>query len=178
VVEGEIAPEPIVEQEVAAEELPPSGLPLPAWAAVIIVLGLWLGLRLGRWFQNWRQAWLESESAAFHQANRALRKRDPQAISAAVMGWLDRLDPGTRPARLDLFLEDHGDEQTRVAAAMLARSMATDGRFEESRALARGLKRARRHFLRSLRAKKIAAGALPELNGGPPLTSDLGSSRL
>jgi len=140
-------------------------VPLIASAVVLIVVGLWLGIRLGRWYQTWRRSYLESEVYAYRHLNRALRSRDPKAISASIMRWLDRLDPGTRPARLDLFLEDHGGETTQAAAATLSQSLASGEPFAEARAMARGLKKARNHLLRSRRAVRQAERILPELNG-------------
>jgi hypothetical protein len=164
-VEGEIAPEPVVEPDVVSEQPPRDRVPLNATTAVVIVLGLWLGLRLGRWYQTWRRAWLESEKAAFRQVSMTLRTRDPQAITAAIMCWLDRLDPGARPARLDLFLEDHGDETTRAAAAILSQSLAAGEDFTETRVLARGLKKARGRLLHRRHTVRRAENVLPELNG-------------
>jgi hypothetical protein len=172
-VEGEITPEPAVEPEVAAVEQQRDLVPLIASAVVLIVVGLWLGIRLGRWYQTWRRSYLESEVYAYRHLNRALRSRDPKAISASIMRWLDRLDPGTRPARLDLFLEDHGGETTQAAAATLSQSLASGEPFAEARALARGLKKARNHLLRSRHAVRQAERILPELNGpsAPPTIS-------
>jgi hypothetical protein len=164
-VKGERVPEPVAEPEVAPDEQPRDLVPLVALTVVVIVLGLWLGLRLGKWYQIWRHAWLESEGAAFRHVNAALRSRDPNAISAAVMRWLDRLDPGARPARLDLFLADHGDDLTRDSASVLATCLASGDRFAEGRQLSQGLKSARQHLLRSRRNQKRAEGILPELNG-------------
>jgi hypothetical protein len=148
-----------------SEQPPRDRVPLNATTAVVIVLGLWLGLRLGRWYQTWRRAWLESEKAAFRQVSMTLRTRDPQAITAAIMCWLDRLDPGARPARLDLFLEDHGDETTRAAAAILSQSLAAGEDFTETRVLARGLKKARGRLLHRRHTVRRAENVLPELNG-------------
>ena len=167
-VEGEPTPEPIVEPEVAPPQKSRDPVLLAAMAAVLIALGLWLGLRIGSWFQAWRSAWLESEQYAFTGVKRALRSRDPRKISGAVMHWLDRLDTGTRPARLDFFLDAYGDEETRTAAFALSRGLATGERFSEARVLARGLGKARRHFHRALHARQAAADVLPELNGRPP----------
>ena len=163
-VEGELAPEPAVEAEAVVEVQPSNRLLLVVEFAVLIVLGLWLGMQLGRWHQARRKTWLASEESAFRDLTKALRTRDSGKISAAVMRWLDRLDPGTRPARLDEFLARHGDEATRQAAAELARGLATGDRVEAAPVLGSGLKKARRHFQKSRRAQRKAAGALPELN--------------
>ncbi len=165
IVEGQIAPDPVVETEVVPTVKPRARRLLAAVAVVLIAIGLWLALKVGRWLQTRRRAWLASEEAAFKGVNRALRGRDPATICAAVMRWLDRLDIGTRPARLDLFLEDYGDEPTRAAAAVLAQRLATGERFTEPRSLARGLKKARKDFRQALRARRIASNVLPELNG-------------
>ena len=164
-VEGELVPEPVVEPEVAPAEQPRDRVLLAAVVAVLIALGLWLGLRIGKFYQDQRRAWLDSEEAAFKGVNTALRGADPGKISAALMHWLDRLDPGTRPARLDLFLEDHGDETTRAAAAALSQSLATGEPLTEARVMARGLKKARRHLLHRRHAVQRAENLLPELNG-------------
>jgi hypothetical protein len=163
-IEGEIPPEPTIESEVVAVEPEPENLPLIASAVILAVLGLCLGLRFGRWYQSWRRGWLESETAAFRRLKAVMRTRDSRAIAAAVMHWLDRLDPGPRPARLDLFLADHGDEATRSAAAALARRLAAGESVGEARALTRGLTKARRHLLQSRRRRMQATKVLPELN--------------
>jgi hypothetical protein len=80
------------------------------------------------------------------------------------MRWLDRLETGSRPARLDEFLKGHGDEATRSAAAELARDLASGEPFIAAPAMMRGLKKARRHHRKSRRAQRLAAGVLPELN--------------
>jgi hypothetical protein len=163
-IEGELAPEPVVEAETVEPEVAQNRWLLAVEITILIVFGLWLGLRLGRWYQGRRAAWLESEEAAFRDVKRALRTRDAGSISASGMRWLDRLDPGTRPARLDEFLSRHGDEATREAAAELARDLATGDRVQTASELGLGLKRARRHHRRSRRAHQQAAGVLPELN--------------
>jgi len=165
VVEGELAAEPAEVTEVTVEEPPRDLLPLVASATMVAVLGLWLGLRLGRWYQGWQRARLESEEFAYRQVNTALRSHNPQTISASIMRWLDRLHPGIRPARLDLFLEDHGDQTTRAAAAALSQSLATGEDFTETRALAHGLKQARSRLLRRRHTVRRAEYVLPELNG-------------
>jgi hypothetical protein len=170
VVEGEIAPEPMIEDEVEPAESPRDHKLLLAAAVVLIVLGLWLAVGIGKWLKERRRTWLASEEAAFKGISGAVRTCDPGTISAAVMRWLDRLDTGIRPARLDLFLDAHGDEAAREAAAALAQGLATGDRFTAGRSLFRGLKKARRDFRRSLRARKITARVLPELNGGPSLS--------
>ena len=130
----------------------------------IAALGLWSSAWLVRRYRAWWAARQESEPAYFRRVGAAIRGGDPKSITAAVMRWLDRLDPGARPARLDLFLRHHGDEATRSAAASLTRSLATGESSSDRGTFARGLKKARRRCLRSRRHRQHAAGVLPELN--------------
>jgi hypothetical protein len=163
-VEGELPPDPVAAPVAAPGEQPRHRVRLAVAIMVLVALGLWLGRglagRLGRWFD----ARSDSEPMHFRKALSAARSGDSRAISAAIMRWLDRLDHEARPARLDLFLSDHGDEATRLAAASLARSLATGERFGDTGRLVRGLKTARRRHLQSRRRSRIAAGLLPELN--------------
>ena len=165
-VEGELAPEPVIEPEVVAAKKPRDFAPLAAAAIVLAGLVFWIGRPLVRGLRRWWIARQTSEPVVFRHILAAMRGRDAATITSSVMRWLDRLGPGTRPARLDLFLRDHGDDETLAAAATLARCVATGDDFAEARSLGRGLKAARRHLLRSRRSQRKAAGILPELNGG------------
>ena len=167
-VEGGVAPEPVAEPVAAPEEPPPNRaltfvIAVAVGAAILLLL-----IGIGRWLARRRQEWLESEAAAFNRVKKTLRAQNPAAISAAIMHWLDRLDPGPRPARLDLFLEGFGDDNARAAAAALAQSLVTGGRFEGAKVLARGLANARRKFRRTRQAVERADRILPELNGFLP----------
>jgi hypothetical protein len=133
--------------------------------AALLVLGV--APVLGRWIRRWRQERENSEAAHFRRVAAALRGGDPAAITAATMRWLDRLDAGPRPARLDRFLREYGDAEARAAAGALTSSLGAGSRFGEAAALGRGLRRARRHLLRSRRQRERAASVLPELNGPP-----------
>jgi len=164
-VEGELTPEPVIEPEVVAAKKPRESAPLAAAAIVVAGLVFWIGRPLVRGLRRWWIARQESEPVVFKGVLVAMRGRDAETITSAVMRWLDRLDPGTRPARLDLFLRDHGDDETRAAAAAMARCLATGETFVEARSLGRSLKAARRHLLRSRRSQRKAAGVLPQLNG-------------
>jgi hypothetical protein len=160
-----------VEAEVADAEVlsePPSQQRDLTRTILLIVpmaaFGLWSSAWLVRRLGSWWAARRESEPAYFRRVESAIRGGDPTSITGAVMRWLDRLDPGARPARLDLFLRRHGDDATRSAAASLTRSLATGERLSDRGVLVRGLKKARRRFLRSRRHRQNAAGVLPELN--------------
>jgi hypothetical protein len=131
----------------------------------IASFGLWLSAWVFRRLRVWSAARKEAEPAHFKRALKALRDGDPTAITAATSRWLDRLEPGARPARLDLFLRDYGDEKTRAAAGALARSLGSGKRFDEARELARGLTQARRSLLRTRRRREAEESVLPGLNG-------------
>ncbi len=110
-VVGELAPEPVTEAAAAAADRPRDRLLAVTAVVALIGLGLWLGSGLVKRCRRWWRARQESEPAHFKRVNAALRGGDPVAISGAILHWLDRLDPGVRPARLDLFLQDHGDDE-------------------------------------------------------------------
>jgi hypothetical protein len=163
-VEGELAPEPAAEPIAVPEEPPRDRTVTIVAAAALGLAGLWLLALLARRLVRWRREWLESEGAAFQQVKAALRELTVLEISAAVMRWLDRLDPGPRPARLDLFLEEFGDDETRAASAALNRSLLAAEKFEGAKTLARGLAKARRKCQRSRQAAQRASETLPQLN--------------
>ena len=172
-VVGELAPQPGEAAETRAARPRDRALTTTV-VVVLIALGLWLGRMLVRRYRQWWRARLESEPTYFKRVTAALRDGDPVLISSAIMRWLDRLDPGVRPARLDLFLRDHGDDETRAAAAALARCLAQDETFAEARTLGHGLKRARKHLRRARHHERKAASVLPELNGPRPLQPGIG----
>ena len=94
----------------------------------------------------------------------ALRGGDPAAITAATASWLDRLDPNVKPARLDLFLDEYGDDATRAVALTLTERLADGETFTDGRVLAAGLKLARRKLLRARKFRR-SREVLPPLNG-------------
>jgi hypothetical protein len=164
-VVGELVPEPVAETAATPPDEPRDRVVAVAAVAVLIAFGLWLGREAGRGFRRWWHARQESEPAYFKRVTAALRGGDAVAISGAIMRWLDRLDPGVRPARLDLFLRDHGDDETRAAAVALARGLAQNRTFKDARILGHGLKKARKHLQHTRHHERKAAGVLPELNG-------------
>lgn len=164
-VEGELPQESVPKPETAPVEPPRDRVPLALAIVALIALGLWLGRNLVGRVGGWLKERRESEPAYFRRAMSTIRQGDPAAATAAVMRWLDRLDPDTRPARLDLFLSDHGDEATRAAALSLARNLADGERLADGGGLAKGLKKARLRLLQSKRLQQEAARVLPKLNG-------------
>jgi hypothetical protein len=172
-VAGELAPETTAEPPAAPVAGSRDRLLIVAAIVVLVALGIGTARSLGGRYREWQRARRDSETAYFRRVTAALRAGDPGAISGAIMRWLDRLETGTRPARLDLFLRDHGDDETRAAAATLARCLAEGETFTEARSLGRGLKIARRHLRQSRRNEQREAGVLPELNGRPAAPAPL-----
>ena len=103
-----------------------------------------------------------SEGAAFRHALKAMRQGERRDALRATMHWLDRLDDEPPPARLDRFLERHGESQDRAIAAMLG-EFDSPLTADDRRAMATSLRRARTRCLQ-VRRRKSAAGVLPELN--------------
>jgi hypothetical protein len=165
-VTGDVAPvEAGSEPELAAVEGSSDLLRTALLAVPILGLAVWLAGWLWRRSSQWRAARYESEPVYFRRARSAIRGGDPRAATAAIMAWLDRLDPGSRPAQLGGFLERYGDEASREEASALARSLVMNDQQVRARVLDRGLARARRRVLRARRRRARADRALPELNG-------------
>ncbi len=164
-VEGELPPEPVVDAVPPPSETSRPSLPLIGALVTLVVAAIALAPALLR---RTRRAWImrqRSEAVVFRRALSAVRGGDPVVANAAIMRWLDRLDPGPTPARLDLFLQNHGDERARAAAEALARCLATGDDIDHASALAAGLKTARRRYLRTRSHRLRTAETLPELNG-------------
>jgi hypothetical protein len=167
-VVGKPAPDPAEEVAMEPAEDPQDRVRLVLAVAVFVGIGLWFGRRFAGRYLQWRRALRESEAAYFRRVFKALRVGDAGSILSAVMNWLDRLDPGVRPARLDTFLREHGDDRGREAASTLMQCFAAGETFSESADLSRGLKRARHRYRQSRRVERRAAGVLPELNRNTP----------
>lgn len=148
-------------------EPPPDERPVvtPWWGFVLAVLVVAALLVTGRHrWERWREARLASEGYAFSQAMREIRAGDPARSLGALLRWLDRLDDGERPARLDRFMERYGDDRGREGLARLEAAMATGDRDFDAGPLTTGWKRARRRWRRERRARTKAEHILPELN--------------
>jgi hypothetical protein len=163
---GEVAPvEADPETAPAAVEDRPDHLRTLLMAILILGLAVWLAGWLWRRSSVWRAARRESEPVFFRRVRASVRAGDPRAINGAIMAWLDRLEPGPRPARLDEFLQRHGDDASREAAAGLAKALGEGEELIHKEDLGRGLAGARRRLLSARRRRDTADGVLPELNG-------------
>lgn len=165
VVGEAVAEEPVAETTAEQVGPPRDRVPTAVLIAPVAALGLWLSVWLLRRIRRWRIARRQSEPAHFKHVRKALPSGDPATIAAAIMGWLDRIDTGVKPARLDLFLDEYGDDAARQAAAALTRSLAANRAFGEWRALGSGLAAARHELFGRRRRRRLASRVLPELNG-------------
>jgi len=129
-------------------------------AAFGVWLSAWLLRRLRRWWIDRR----ESEPVFFQRVRKAIRGGDATEITASIALWLDRLNPGPKPARLDLFLDEYGDDATRAMALTLTERLADGEALIDGRVLAAGLQRARRRLLRARKFRR-SREVLPPLNG-------------
>lgn len=117
-------------------------------AAVVAVAVLLFGRRIAARFANWRAARRESEAQYFQQVVRSARSGDEAIMLRDTMRWLDRINDGPMPARLDEFLHRFGDPDAQATAIELS-----------------GLIAARRRWRQSQRVRARVADVLPELNG-------------
>jgi len=168
-VVGEPAPAVTdLEPEVETFAEPPGLFRTALLAIPILGFAIWLGGWLWRRSLKWRAARRVSEPAYFRRVRAAIRGGNPMAIIAAIMAWLDRLNLGIQPARLDLFLQDHGDESARTSVATLEECLTNGDDFVDRRLLLRGLKNARHTFLQTQTTARKTRDVLPELNGSGP----------
>ncbi len=132
------------------------------WLALGLLLLVGL-IALRRPVQNaWRQRrqrLAESEARYFKALQQAIRKDQPQQIHAALMRWLDRINAGQRPMRLDHFLADHAEGMD--AAAIHAQLLGSEKL--ERQQLLDGLSRARNHW-QKCGVEGILGDTLPPLN--------------
>ena len=144
--------------------------PWLVWAALLAALlaALVAFRSAGHIADRWtalRKTRSDTEAAYFRRVRRSLRSGDREAILRETMRWLDRMNDGSRPARLDEFMREYGDAGAQAAALDLAHSFSPEREKLDVAALRRGLKAARKRFRQAQRARKHVAGVLPGLNG-------------
>jgi len=132
---------------------------------VLVTLVLRFGHRMLQHWAQWQRSRNESEPACFRKVMRSSKSGDSQAFLRETMRWLDRINDSSSPARLDEFVQKHGNSQTQEAANHLLRTLTKEPDKPTVRHLANGLKAARVRWQRSLRVKRQSAKLLPELNG-------------
>lgn len=141
---------------------------LMLWLGVVVSLAFALlawrrRLTLLSLYTSWREARRNSERAYFKRFEQAAVSGDARATLVALMRWLDRTQPA--PARLDLFLDEFGDEHVQAEARKLqSAACATDCRRYDAAGISRALLAARRRWC----GRQQAATQRPEL---PPLNA-------
>lgn len=107
----------------------------------------------------------ESEAAYFGRFAAACRSNDPSAVMRSLNEWLNLISQPGRLETLDGLAREWGDDELRVAAARLSRTLygsaAPDGPWS-ARALLRAVTRVRR--IRLQRQASAASKTLPPLN--------------
>ena len=103
-------------------------------------------------FSAWFIRWADSERSRFSRIGKAARRNDAQAVLGETMAWLDHINEGAQPARLDEFLEAYspGGESGKLPVGDLYPV----------------LRKARRNWLKSKGEQRSAvkSGTLPTLN--------------
>jgi len=158
------------ESEVAAAT--PQQLSMRRVGSVLfaVVLLAALAFRFGGRFLDrlaaWRRARLEGEANYFKQVMRSVRSGDKKTVLRDTMRWLDRINSESTPARLDQFLQQHGDSQIQLMASNLMSALGRQADSSELTAFARGLAAARARWQKTGRVRRKADSLLPALNGG------------
>jgi hypothetical protein len=135
--------------------------------AVPIFLAALFRKRLQARWTKWSQKRRNSEHRYFRQLLKAARTGHPVNTFNALMRWLNRIETGGRSAQLDYFLRMYADARTAGHADQLCRSMTGDDPTHwQSRALIKGLVRARRNWIVQQRKSEPSDRRLPQLNPG------------
>ncbi len=135
---------------------------LASLIAAVVVLRYGGGVA-DRW-TTWRKSRSESEVNYFRRVLQSLRSGDQEAVLRDTMRWLDRINDGPRPARLDEFMRQYGDAGGQTVANDLAQSLSVDREGLDFAALRKDLKAARKNWQQAQRGRNPVIGALPGLN--------------
>jgi hypothetical protein len=122
-----------------------------------------------RW-RYWRQERQESEVAFFRQCLKTARSNDAKATFNALMRWLDHMHQGRESPRLDIFLDQYGDNTARQGAAALIHAATSVERLRwNGGGGSKALKKARSRWLNAEQNQGAARSVLPALNPTPGL---------
>jgi hypothetical protein len=144
---------------------------MPVWLLIFgaITLALVITLiftgKLRSLLDSWRKSRRENETTYFRKIIKSARSGDARRTLRETMRWLDKINPGSGFARLDLFLNLHGDDRAKKEIAHLTHCMENNDPIPDIPAFLNSLKKARRHWKRSLKKERQAEKLLPELNG-------------
>jgi hypothetical protein len=165
----QVAANPALQAADDAENTPQAST--PRWWPFVVALAMVAGLafrfggRLSQHWVSWRRLRSGSEPVYFRKLMRSARSGDRRAFLRDTMRWLDRINPTSKPARLDEFVRDYGDSQTEQAASCFMKDLENSEDRSTVRQLAKGLKASRERWLRSLKAGQESGNHLPNLNG-------------
>ena len=160
-VSGSVAPEPVPVESSALQKN--TRLIWSAMLALLVAAVVVFRSR-DKWAE-WRNARRNAEGAYFHRVLRSLRSGNRDAVVRDTMRWLDRINDGSRPARLDEFMRQYSDAGAQAGGNDLARSLSEDRDNLDVAALSSGLKAARKNWQRAQRVRRRVAEVLPGLNG-------------
>lgn len=144
---------------------------VPVWLMTLcaIILALVISFilrgRLRHLKVSWKKRREEREIVYFRNVTKAAHSGDAKKTLRETMRWLDRINPDKGLARLDLFLNAHGDDVAKKDITHFMNCMQSDDPIPHAPALINSLKRARRHWKQSSKKEKRAEKMLPELNG-------------
>lgn len=114
--------------------------------------------------QSWLRMRRENEAAFFRRVIKAVHSGNAVATLRETMRWLDKINTGAGPGRLDLFLSEHGGGTLKKISVQWVDDMENNVPIQDASALAYSLKKARRHWKKSLKNEKQAEKVLPALN--------------
>jgi hypothetical protein len=166
----DVAPNPMVQTGEASQVTGKISATGKWWWSLLILpiiaaLGWVLHHRLQSRWQRWRQERQESEAAYFRQFLKSVRSNDPRTTLNALMRWLDHTHQGPKSPRLDIFVEQYGDNIARQEASALIRSATSAaGGTWNGRRLSESLRKARSRWFSHRKQQLIVQSSLPALN--------------
>jgi len=129
---------------------------------LIVVAVLAAGRRTADLWAEWQKARNESEAMYFRHVKRSARSGDQAAVLRDTMRWLDRINDGSRPMRLDQFLQQHGDARSQESMSQEVIPIQSKSGIT---AFVSILAAARKRWLQVCRSRKCVTEILPDLNG-------------
>lgn len=136
---------------------------LAGLAVILIALRNAGGLRI-RW-AAWQKSRNDREIVHFQRVLKSLQAGERKAALRQTMRWLDRINENSRPARLDRFLEQYGEDGLHDRLLQFFNDRAAKPGRADVGPMVSGLSAARRRWLRNQRIQSRANNALAELNG-------------
>jgi hypothetical protein len=157
-----VAAPPLAAEELVVPERPSTS---PWWGFAIWVVALALVILVaGRSLASARRRRRELECHFFREAMKRLGTGEAAPATGALLVWLDRLEDGEVPARVDRFMQRYGDERGREGLTQLETALAAGEPVTDPARLVADWKRARREWNRARRARGKAEELLPRLN--------------